>query len=418
MLPATRLTAAHPQRPALARWLVLGLLLVAGLVYCGAQHVGTDIGGWSNGFNHPLKGWDHLVTMLAVGIWAAQLRGRAIWMLPSVFVGVMSLGGLAGAAGVAIPSMEGLILLSCAVFALLIGRRASYGATANLAIVAFFAFFHGLAHGQEISASASLLSYTAGFMLATLLLHGAGFLVAKLAVLVTAFLLTACFSNAALAKAAPPAFAAESLATEGFQAGQLSGRQSFGNTSEAKSEAEIGARGGLAIGADGGGRSLSGIAEFAPDNGGPGHIRFKHFFPSINHTPGKSLLSNGVGLTSPPALAAVSARFDFDPLETLPIFSAEYQRLRATAAASGGVTFKTIHYSRHRLVDLQPVPPLHLATAPDPARRSLQVRRTGGFQVAFAPAQFRKAAARASQTLAGFGHGQHQNHKNNDIFDT
>jgi len=112
-------------------------------------------------------------------------------MLPVSFVGVMSLGGLAGASGLSLPSVEGLILLSCAVFGVLITRRVRFGSKINVLIVAFFAFFHGFAHGQEISASASLISYTLGFMLATLLLHGTGILVAKLVVLAVGCLFSA-----------------------------------------------------------------------------------------------------------------------------------------------------------------------------------------------------------------------------------
>ncbi|MEI7839401.1 MAG: HupE/UreJ family protein [Methylococcaceae bacterium] len=134
----------------------------------------------TSGFSHPLDGWDHLVTMLAVGIWAAQLRGKAFWLLPLTFVSVMSLGGFSGAAKyLAVPSAEVLILLSCLVFSVLIIRKIRFDTKINVLIVAFFAFFHGYAHGQEISASASLISYTLGFMVATLLLHGAGILVAK-----------------------------------------------------------------------------------------------------------------------------------------------------------------------------------------------------------------------------------------------
>jgi hypothetical protein len=126
--------------------------------------------------------------MLGVGIWAAQLRGKAIWLLPTTFVGVMSLGGISGAAKyLAVPSAEILIVLSCLVFSVLILRKIRFDTQINVLIVAFFAFFHGFAHGQEISASASLISYTLGFMVATLLLHGAGILVAKVIVLSIAF---------------------------------------------------------------------------------------------------------------------------------------------------------------------------------------------------------------------------------------
>jgi hydrogenase/urease accessory protein HupE len=146
--------------------------------------INTD---WNHGFNHPLQGLDHIVTMIAVGIWAAQLRGQAIWMLPLTFVSVMSLGGLAGAASFALPSVEIMILLSGLVFSVFIARKVRFNARINVLIVAFFAFFHGYVHGQEISASASLISYTVGFVLATLLLHGAGILVSRLAVLAFAF---------------------------------------------------------------------------------------------------------------------------------------------------------------------------------------------------------------------------------------
>ena len=78
---------------------------------------------WIHGFHHPLQGWDHLLTMIAIGIWAAQLRGIAIWMLPLTFVSVMSLGGLAGAASIAIPSVEIMILLSGIVFSVFIARK-------------------------------------------------------------------------------------------------------------------------------------------------------------------------------------------------------------------------------------------------------------------------------------------------------
>ncbi|NOU21118.1 MAG: hypothetical protein HOO93_04885, partial [Methyloglobulus sp.] len=93
--------------------LSFGLPVLLLLAFVGQLFIKLDFIGWTSGFTHPLTGWDHLITMLAVGIWAAQLRGHAIWMLPLAFVGVMSLGGLAGAAGLTIPSVEGLILLSC-----------------------------------------------------------------------------------------------------------------------------------------------------------------------------------------------------------------------------------------------------------------------------------------------------------------
>jgi hydrogenase/urease accessory protein HupE len=185
-LHAALLALCNRQRLVLA----LGLVLVLAIVLFNGLAAYVDVSGWSSGFTHPLHGGDHFITMLAVGIWAAQLRGQAIWLLPLTFVGVMSLGGLAGAAGIFIPSAELIILLSCLVFSVLITRKIRFSSQTNVVIVAFFAFFHGFAHGQEISTSASLISYTLGFMVATLLLHSAGILIVKLCLLVFALFIS------------------------------------------------------------------------------------------------------------------------------------------------------------------------------------------------------------------------------------
>jgi hydrogenase/urease accessory protein HupE len=169
------------------------LLTMITYAYCQLSNlIMTDL---FSGFSHPLEGLDHVITMLGVGIWAAQLRGKAIWLLPVTFVSVMSLGGVSGAASyLAIPSAEVLIIASCLVFSALIIRKIHFGTKMNVLIVAFFAFFHGYAHGQEISTSASLVSYTVGFMLATMLLHGTGILVAKIILLSITFLTSHTFN--------------------------------------------------------------------------------------------------------------------------------------------------------------------------------------------------------------------------------
>jgi hydrogenase/urease accessory protein HupE len=169
------------------RLLFIILSLSPSLVH--AHSAGGTMSGWYNGFYHPLHGWDHLLTMLAVGIWAAQLRGRAVWQLPLAFVAMMSLGGLVGVAGVSIPGVELMILLSVAVFGVMVAGRIRFRATVSVLIVIFFGFFHGFAHGQEMPASVSLLSFALGFMMATLLLHGAGILTVRLLVLASAFFL-------------------------------------------------------------------------------------------------------------------------------------------------------------------------------------------------------------------------------------
>ena len=174
--------------PFLKRLSTLAFLLMGVLAYVFYFTTDISITDLTSGFSHPLEGWDHVVTMLGVGIWAAQLRGKAIWLLPATFVGVMSLGGISGAAKyLAVPSAEILIILSSLVFSVLIIRKIRFTTQINVLIVAFFAFFHGYAHGAEISASASLISYTLGFMVATLLLHGAGILMAKVVLISMTF---------------------------------------------------------------------------------------------------------------------------------------------------------------------------------------------------------------------------------------
>src|SRR5208283_978235 len=137
------------------------LLLLAGLmlvpINAHAHSAGMAVNGWHDGFNHPLHGWDHLVVMIGVGLWAAQHRGRAVWLIPLTFVGVMTLGGIVGASGVILPGVELGILLSVAVFSVLVARRIQFRMGPAMLLVGFFAFFHGFAHGAEMPGSASMV---------------------------------------------------------------------------------------------------------------------------------------------------------------------------------------------------------------------------------------------------------------------
>jgi hydrogenase/urease accessory protein HupE len=153
--------------------------------------------GWHDGFNHPLHGWDHLLVMIAVGWWAAQQRGRAVWLIPLTFVAVMTAGGIVGATGVALPGVELAILLSVAVFAALVARKARLRLSVSVWLVGFFAFFHGFAHGAEMPGSAGIVMFGLGFILATLLLHALGLATGRLVAFVVA-----CFvSGSAVAQA-------------------------------------------------------------------------------------------------------------------------------------------------------------------------------------------------------------------------
>lgn len=129
---------------------------------------------FATGFGHPLFGLDHLLAMVAVGIWAAQRGGRMTWALPLTFVAVMTIGGLLGMGGVGIPLVEPGIAASVLILGLLIATAARTPAWMSLALVALFALFHGHAHGTEFPAGQAAAVYTIGFALATALLHALG----------------------------------------------------------------------------------------------------------------------------------------------------------------------------------------------------------------------------------------------------
>lgn len=119
--------------------------------------------------------------MAAVGLWAAQMGGRALWRVPLVFAGVLSLGGMLGMAGVPIPFAEGGIVMSLLVLGVLIAGAVHLPLAVSVAIVGLFALFHGYAHGAEMPQAASGMEYAAGFVLATALLHVCGIAIGLLA---------------------------------------------------------------------------------------------------------------------------------------------------------------------------------------------------------------------------------------------
>lgn len=141
-------------------------------------HPGHESASFFTGFTHPLGGLDHLLAMLAVGLYAARQRGATRWMLPAGFVLAMLAGAGLGAIGVALPAVEAGIAASMLVFGLLIALAARLPLTVSLPLVAAFALFHGHAHHAEMG-GASLVTYAAGFALATALLHGAGYAIAR-----------------------------------------------------------------------------------------------------------------------------------------------------------------------------------------------------------------------------------------------
>ncbi|MCU0793934.1 MAG: HupE/UreJ family protein [Opitutaceae bacterium] len=144
-----------------------------------------DHGGLSwdfvGGFLHPLGGWDHLLAMVAIGLWAAKLGGKARWAVPMSFVVALIAGAVVGASGFVLGGLEQAIAASVVVLGLLIVSAARLPLAAGMAIAATFAVFHGIAHGSEMPATSSGFGFGVGFALATALLHGAGYGIGLLA---------------------------------------------------------------------------------------------------------------------------------------------------------------------------------------------------------------------------------------------
>lgn len=154
----------------------LPLALAAALLPTVAfAHTGVgDTAGFLHGFEHPIGGIDHILAMVAVGVFAYVLGARAVWLVPAAFVGMMVVGFALGVAQVDVPFVELGIALSSVVIggAAALGRPMPVGVA--MALVGVFAVFHGHAHGAEMPETAGGLTYAAGFITATALLHAAG----------------------------------------------------------------------------------------------------------------------------------------------------------------------------------------------------------------------------------------------------
>ncbi|MFO1372742.1 MAG: HupE/UreJ family protein [Candidatus Competibacteraceae bacterium] len=142
-------------------------------------HVGQGniSGGFVAGFEHPILGLDHMVAMVAVGLWGAQLGPPAIWVLPVTFPLVMAFGGLLGGLGVALPGVEIGIAASAIALGLMVLLAARPSLWVAGILVGLFAIFHGYAHGAELPESANPLAYALGFVVATGSLHLLGILI-------------------------------------------------------------------------------------------------------------------------------------------------------------------------------------------------------------------------------------------------
>lgn len=161
-----------PSAPARTAAALLVGLQLAGPTF--AHESGGPAGGFFSGLLHPVAGPDHVIAMIAVGLWGAYLGRPALWLLPVVFPLVMAAGGAAGVLGLPLPGVE----LGIALSAIALGGAVAWGWRAPLALAAVlvgvFAVFHGHAHGTELPQSADPIAYSLGFVIATGLLHLTG----------------------------------------------------------------------------------------------------------------------------------------------------------------------------------------------------------------------------------------------------
>ena len=170
-------------------WSAATLAVAASLIVpiAAAHTLGAHGAGFASGVAHPLAGLDHILAMIAVGLWAAQLGDRAYWNVPLAFVGMMALGAVVAAAGLTLPAVESGIAASVLILGLVIAFSVRMSIPLGMVLVGVFALFHGHAHGTELPQAASAASYGLGMLLATIGLHatglGAGILFQRAAVL-------------------------------------------------------------------------------------------------------------------------------------------------------------------------------------------------------------------------------------------
>lgn len=170
--PASRIPHLVSRILYLASWIAILIAFFPASAYAHIQQ--GEAVGFLSGFRHPISGLDHVLAMVAVGLWGAQLGAPAVWLLPVAFPMVMALGGMLGLMGVPLPGIEYGIAAS----ALLLGVAVLFELRPPLALAAmlvgFFAIFHGHAHGTELPPGENALLYSMGFVIATGCLHAAG----------------------------------------------------------------------------------------------------------------------------------------------------------------------------------------------------------------------------------------------------
>lgn len=158
------------RRGRLALMVVAALWPAVALAHAG----GGEAAGLVAGLRHPISGLDHVLAMIAVGLWGAQLGAPAVWLLPVTFPLVMAGGGALGLMGVALPGIEVGIALSAVALGFAVFREARLRLSLAALLVGAFAIFHGNAHGTELPAGANAVLYSVGFVVGTGTLHALG----------------------------------------------------------------------------------------------------------------------------------------------------------------------------------------------------------------------------------------------------
>ena len=156
------------------KWILTVVIWLIWVQTAFAHVEGGQAAGFIPGLQHPWSGLDHILAMIAVGLWGAQLGSPALWMLPIAFPMMMAVGAMMGLIGIPVPGIETGIALSAIVLGTMILLEVRPKLTIALAMVGFFAIFHGHAHGTELPAGQSGLLYSMGFVIATGCLHGVG----------------------------------------------------------------------------------------------------------------------------------------------------------------------------------------------------------------------------------------------------
>jgi urease accessory protein len=157
------------------QYLVGAIALTLSISSVANAHIGVgDTSSFAHGFTHPFSGLDHILAMVAVGLWATQMGGKAIWMIPSAFLVAMAGGSLLGHFGLPLAGVEQGILASDFLLGLLVLFATRLPLLASMAIVGALAIFHGYAHGAEMPTTASGLAYGASFIISTATLHLTG----------------------------------------------------------------------------------------------------------------------------------------------------------------------------------------------------------------------------------------------------